>query len=234
MKFILSIATLFFTFLSHSQNIFDNADAFFAKNVKEGKINYAGIKKQPQELNELVKLIATEDLTNKRVTGDYIKAFYINAYNILVIKQVVDRYPIEGPMKVKGFFDEIKHTVMGKEMTLNQLEKERLYHQFPDPRLHFVLVCAANGCPPIANCAYQPEELEKQLNERTQKVLNLDWFIRVDNTKAAISQIFSWYKSDFEKDGSSLVAYINKYRTEKIPAKSKITFYEYDWSLNSN
>ena len=233
MKLILTTIVLLITSLAtQAQSVFDNADSFFAKNVKNGKVNYAGIKKQPQELNTLVKQIAEHDLSNKRVTDDYIKAFYINAYNVLVIKQVVDRYPIEGPMKVKGFFDGIKHTVMGEEMTMNQLEKGLLYTRYPDPRLHFVLVCAAKGCPPLADCAYQPEDLNEQLTKRTNEVLNLDWFIHVRDSKVYLSQIFSWYKGDFEDGSLSLISYINQYKTDKIPSKSKISFYEYDWSLN--
>ena len=76
-------------------------------------------------------------------------------------------------MKIRGFFDGIKHTVMGEEVTLNQLEKGLLYPQFPDPRLHFVLVCAAKGCPPLDNCAYQPEKLDDQLTKRTARDFEL-------------------------------------------------------------
>jgi hypothetical protein len=232
MKFVLFAVIFFTTFISQSQNFFDDADNFFSKNVKEGKVNYAGIKKQPQELNSLVKQIAEMSLTNKRVTGDYVKSFYINAYNILVIKQVVDAYPVYGPLKVKDFFGGIKHTVMGQQMTLDQLEKGTLYKQFPDARLHFVLVCAAKGCPPLASVAYKPENLEDQLSKRTTHVLNLNWFIRVESNKASLSQIFDWYRADFEQDGSTIVGFINQYRKEPISVKVNLTFYEYDWSLN--
>ena len=169
--FLLAIATL-----AKGQSFFDQADDFFAKNVKDGKVNYKSIKANPKQLNELVKYIAELDLSNKRVTADFQKAFYINAYNVLVIKEVVDLYPIEGPLKVDGFFDGISHTVMGKKMTLDQLEKGTLYKQFPDPRLHFVLVCAAKGCPPLASQAFTPTDLDQQIESRTKYVMNLDWF----------------------------------------------------------
>ena len=232
MKFILALSILFCSFLSHSQVFFDDADIFFIKNVKEGKVNYEAIKKQPGELNSLVKQIAELDLSNKRVTGDYIKAFYINAYNILVIKQVVDAYPVYGPLKVKDFFSGIKHEVMGEQMTLDELEKGVLYKRFPDARLHFVLVCAAKGCPPLASYAYRPDTLEQQLKKRTEYVLNLEWFIRVKDNKLEVSQIFDWYRGDFEKEASSISDYINKYRNEPLASKTKVGFYEYDWSLN--
>ncbi len=212
-----------------AQSFFDRADAFFAENVKDGRVAYASIKENPATLNALVQEIAKLDLSNKRVSGDFMKAFYINAYNILVIKQVVDLYPIYGPLKVDGFFTGIKNTVMGQEMTLDELEKGNLYVQFPDPRLHFVLVCAAKGCPPVGGFSYKPDNLENQLTERTKDVLNLDWFIRVNGKKTEISQLFDWYTKDF---GDSK-EFINKYRTKKLTESSKISYYEYDWSLNN-
>lgn len=215
-----------------AQSFFDKADTFFSQYVDEGSVDYRQIKKEPGQLNVLVKEIAELDLSNRRVTPDYLKAFYINAYNLLVIKQVVDRYPIEGPLKVEGFFDGIRHQVMGRKMTLDELEKGTLYAQFPDPRLHFVLVCAAKGCPPLAGFSYTPTDLDKQLDARAREVLNLDWFIRVNNNEAQVSQIFEWYKGDFEAAEGSVKAYINQYR--EIGEKTKLGYYEYDWSLNED
>ncbi|MEQ8240719.1 MAG: DUF547 domain-containing protein [Cyclobacteriaceae bacterium] len=232
MKNLLTVFLFLSVFGVSAQDIFDRQDAFLKKYSLGGKVDYAPLKSDPKQLNALVQEIADFDLSNKRVTGDFIKAFYINAYNILVIKQVVDLYPIDGPLAVSGFFDKIQNTVMGEKMTLNELEKERLYPQFPDPRLHFVLVCAADGCPPLANYAFRPQNLDDQLTERTTFVLDLGGLIRLKNNKVELSQIFEWYKSDFTKHGS-LLDFINKYRTEKINTKITTTFYPYMWSLNN-
>lgn len=213
-------------------SFFEKADAFFSEYVVEGKVDYQEIKKNGRKLDELVREIAELDLSNKRVTPEFLKAFYINAYNILVIKQVVGRYPIESPMDIEGFFNGITHEVMGDEMTLDELEKEILYEQFPDAKLHFVLVCAAKGCPPLASYSYQPDKLEKQLMERTGKVMNLDWFIRVKENRVEISPIFSWYREDFVNSAKSVREFINLYRNKKIEENKEISFYEYDWSLN--
>lgn len=229
----LTFSIFFFLTVSLSaQTFFEKTDLFFSKYVDEGNVNYSLIKKEPKQLKELVNEIANLDLSNKRVTPEYLKAFYINAYNLLVIKQVVDLYPIEGPLKVDGFFDGTQYKVMGEDMTLDRLEKEILYQQFPDPRLHFVLVCAAKGCPPLAEYSYKPTVLEKQLTDRTRTVLNLDWFIRVNNKRVEISQLFDWYKGDFTKSNSTVVSYINKYKTNKIDERRSFGYYEYDWSLN--
>lgn len=216
----------------NAQNFFQDADDFFSKYVSDGRVAYAELKKNPSDVNALAKQIAELNLNNKRVTEDFMKAFYVNAYNILVIKQVVDRYPIYGPLKVDGFFDRVSHDVMGKKLTLNQLEKEVLYAQFPDPRLHFVLVCAAKGCPPVASFAYKPGGLNEALDDRTRHVLNLEGFIRVKKKRVELSQIFDWYNADFERTSDSEIAFINKYRDQKIDSKVSLSYYQYDWSLN--
>jgi hypothetical protein len=230
MKHLVFLFAVLAVLHTHAQaTFFDRADAFFKKNVTEGRVNYAGIKKNPAELTVLVKEIETMRLTD---TDPKLKAFLINAYNLLVIKQVVDLYPIKGPLAVDGFFSKTSFKVMGVSMTLDQLEKGTLYKKFPDPRLHFVLVCAAKGCPPLVNYSFKPEIQEQQLTDRTRQVLNLDWFIRVQDSKVEISQIFSWYEADFLSKTSTVLGYINTYRSKKINEKSSLAYYEYDWLLN--
>ena len=80
-------------------------------------------KENPEALDQLVVSIAEFYLNNQ--SEDYFTAFYINAYNVLVIKQVVDNYPINSPKDVTGFFDERKFTVAGEELTLDQIEFEK-------------------------------------------------------------------------------------------------------------
>lgn len=232
MRVLVSVFSLFFfvNVYSQSADFYGRVDAFFGRVVKDGRVAYAELKTNRAELDALVLDVSQMRIAPAEKTQ--LKAFYINAYNLLVIKQVVDLYPIESPLKVKGFFDGISHSVMGTLLTLDQLEKEVLYAKFPDPRLHFVLVCAAKGCPPISGYSYKPATLNEQLNARTTEVLNMDWFIRVDTKNTTVSQIFGWYEADFLARAASVQAFINLYRTEKISERGQVKFYNYDWSLN--
>lgn len=122
-------------------------------------------------------------------------------------------------------------------MTLDFLENGIIRPQCEDPRVHFVLVCGAVGCPPIINEAYRPEKLEEQLNRQTMKALSDPGFVQLENNsrKAGLSKIFDWYTEDFGADKStSLINYINQYRVEKIPNDYKVSFYPYDWTLNDS
>lgn len=214
------------------KDFFSATDSFLKSKVQNGRVDYEAIKNRPEKLKELVA--AAKDIRVVKTDAPNYQAFWINTYNILVIHGVVNNYPLKSPLNVPGFFDKITYEVGGVNITLNDIENKLLRANFPkEARFHFVLVCAGLGCPPIVNAVYKPATLDAQLQMQTVKALNDDNFIRINKKEVQISQIFEWYTEDFTKNGTSLVDYINSYRTEKLPEDSKVTYYSYDWTLNS-
>lgn len=230
----ISIFLLAFTTISNAQGtseFFTKADSFFKTYVSNGKVAYDDIKSNPAELDELIKM--AEGISISKDKAAEYQAFWINGYNLLVIKSVIENYPLKSPLDVGGFFDKTKHNIGGTSTTLNDIENKLLRKNFPkEPRFHFVLVCAGLGCPPIINEAYMPSTLDSQLERQTKKALNDPNFIRVNKNKVKISQIFEWYTGDFTQDGKSLADFINLYKEESLPEGSKISYYPYDWTLN--
>lgn len=214
-------------------DFFSKTDAFLKSHVTDGRVDYKGIKEDASQLDALLDM-AKNIVVAKDNTNVY-QAFWINGYNLLVIKGVIENYPLRSPLDVGGFFDKNKHAIGGESISLNDIENKLLRGNFPsEPRFHFVLVCAGLGCPPIIPSAYEPETLDAQLDIQTKKALNDPNFIRVANNQIKISQIFEWYKGDFTKNGQSLVDFINKYKTERLPENAKISYYSYDWTLNES
>jgi hypothetical protein len=229
-KIITSLLACAFFIQANAQDIssfFSKSDAFLKKNVSNGKVDYQGIKNDPTSLNDVLDIASKIDISKE--TENSAKAFWINAYNLTLIKAVVNKYPVKSPLDIAGLFDKGTYLVAGKKYTLNDIENKMIRAKYNDARVHFVLVCGATGCPPIINTAYLPETLEEQLNKQTKLALNNSNFIKVNAKKVELSQIFEWYKDDF---GKNTIDFINKYRIEKIDSKSKYTYYTYDWSLN--
>lgn len=228
----LSAPFLFFLFLicscspSKGQDFFSRADVFFQKYVHPPQVDYAQIVAEPDLLDQLVGEIENYDLSDKAPTVQ--KAFWINAYNLLVIKAVVDKYPILSPKDVPGFFDRQLRAVAGEKMTLNELEKEKLLAAYADPRIHFALVCAARGCPPLLAEAYLPQKLAEQLEQATRQTLNDPQFIQREGEVVKVSQIFRWYISDF----GNIKNFLNQYLEQKIDHQIALRYYPYDWALN--
>jgi len=233
MKNIVLIVAFLMGALSFSQDnkeFFTKADAFFKKHVQNGRVDYKAIKKDPTSLDELLSIAATAKVSkNDPMT---FQAFYINSYNLSVIKGVVAHYPTKSPLSIKGFFDKKLYTIAGEKTTVNNIENVILRKNFPkEARFHFALVCGGLGCPPIISAAYLPSTLDNQLETQTTIALNNPDFIKVKGKRVLLSQIFEWYKGDFTQFGSEVV-FINKYRKEKLMEKSRISYYTYDWKLN--
>lgn len=228
----LAIVLLTLSILASVASFTEEADSFLGERVSDGQVDYEGIKNDPDRINQLYQQVGEMSLDG--ASDEEKKAFYINAYNIATIHQIIENYPVQSPNDIKGFFDQNKHTIAGEQLTLNDLEKKKILAPYQDARVHFVLVCAAVSCPPLASFAYQADKLDEQLDEKTRKALNNDTFIRVnhDKKKVELSKIFEWYQGDFTRDAKSAVAYINQYRDEKIPEDYKVGYYTYDWALN--
>lgn len=235
MKKVTTILILFSTITFNAKDLstfFTKTDVFMKKNVFNSKVDYQSIKSSPNDLNEILEIASKIDLSKE--TDNNTKAFWINAYNIALIKLVVNKYPVKSPLDISGLFDKTTTTLAGKKITLNDIENKMLREKYKDARIHFVLVCGANGCPPIINNAYMPLTLETQLETQTKLAINNPDFIKVNSKskKVEFSQIFEWYKADFISKGKNEIDFINKYLATKVDSNYKVAYYSYDWTLN--
>lgn len=225
-------------------DFYEKAAWFFKKNVVNDLIDYQSIQADPNELLDL--LIYVDNASEQEIQkGTYEErlSFYLNAYNLTVIKAVVLNYPVNSPQEIPGFFDTQKHIIAGRYMTLNQLENDLIRPQFKDPRIHFALNCAAKSCPPLLNDAFQAHKLHQQLDALTLKGIKNATFVEFqeDNNKLLLSPIFKWYFDDFGENKQDLISFLNSYRNKNqpenfsikaIPNKTTIVYREYDWELN--
>lgn len=209
----------------------EKANTFFGDYVANGKVAYTNINETPSQLNSLLE--EAKSISIAKEEANKYQAFWINAYNLSVIKGIIDNYPTNSPLDVAGFFDKTTYNLGGKEITLNDIEHKLLRGQFNDARFHFVLVCGAVGCPPLISEAYLPDTLNEQLNKQTKIALN-GTFLRVNAKKKRVeaSQIMEWYKEDFTMNGKTEIDFINTYRTDKIPNNFKLRYFPYDWKVN--
>ncbi|MCG8621731.1 MAG: DUF547 domain-containing protein, partial [Proteobacteria bacterium] len=162
----------------------------------EGQVNYAKLKANPEKLERYLDMLAVAKPTGLSYNAQL--AFWVNAYNALVIKGVIDHYPTTSVRKIKwfgGFFYRLKFQVAGKTYTLNQIEHDIIRTEFVDPRVHFVLVCASTSCPPLENRAFSAEDIEERLETATLSFIDKPENVRVDRTKRRVysSKIFKWY-----------------------------------------
>jgi len=202
---------------------------FYKKNVSDnGLVNYSALKKEYGELEELVQIIENFDVNE--ISEHHKLPYLINVYNISVINMVVQNYPIKSVMDVEDFFD--TNIVVGKkEMTLNDLEKKYIFSVYEDAMVHFALVCAAKGCPKLSYQPYQVENLSNLTVDNTLDFLSVADNMTLNGNSVRVSSIFDWYENDF--DGKrGVIEFLNMFSDVSIPKSAKVSYSNYDWSLN--
>jgi hypothetical protein len=124
-------------------------------------------------------------------------------------------------------------------MSLDDIEHDRIRKQFTDPRIHFALVCASMGCPPLPRTAYTGENVQVRLEEETRMYLNSERGVRIDRAENTVhvSKIFDWFGDDFVKASGSVVDYVRSYLPSEDAAflekNPKIKYLDYNWALNA-
>jgi hypothetical protein len=206
------------------------------KYVTAGGVKYAAWKASAEDvaaLNRVTDAIAAAGPSEGSKEGQF--AYHINAYNAWMLRTVLDNYPLKSVRDIAplfGVFTQDRITVAGKKMSFNYLEKTIMIKQFADPRLHVAINCASASCPPISSTAYSGGRLNGQLDIAAKKFTNSNPnAVQLNGNKLALSKIFDWYAADFKASGGA-VGWINKYREQDLPADAKVSFQEYDWSLN--
>lgn len=216
------------------KNFYKDLDTFLGQHVKGKNFDYKSVKDDPTDLLELLKTVDNADLGS--MMEDEQLAFYINAYNLNVLKTIVLNFPIASTNEIPGFFDKKEHKIAQQYMTLDHLENGIIRKDFDQPLIHFALNCGAQGCPPLTQEAYRPETLDDQLSTVATASLNDPNWVRIQDDKrtASLSSIFDWFAEDFGGNKKSIFNFINKYRDEAIPASYGLDHYPYNWTLNSS
>ncbi|MHC4806291.1 MAG: DUF547 domain-containing protein [Planctomycetota bacterium] len=179
-----------------------------------GMVNYRKLKAEPQKLRAFVTALGNLDGKGFDKWSDNEKiAFWINAYNALTLKAIIENYPIKSSFfrsrvfpknsirQISGVWDKITFNVMGQNLTLGHIEHKILRVKFNEPRIHMVMVCAAMGCPPLRNEPYIGEKLDEQLDKQTHRFLanSAKFKIERGNDMLYLSPIFKWFANDFIK-----------------------------------
>jgi len=212
-----------------------------------GMVDYDAFDRSPAFKAYLAALGAVDP---ERLERDEALALWINAYNAYTIELINrhgERRSIRninrtlGIIRGSGPWSEPMATVGGTDYTLDQIEHEIIRPRFAEPRIHFALVCAAIGCPPLRREAYTGARLEAQLDDQARRfLLRSPEKNRIDvrSRTLHLSRIFEWYGEDFGEGRQAVGAYVAKYlppgpeRDLLHGGKYRIRYTDYDWSLN--
>jgi hypothetical protein len=222
-------------------------DALLRRHVAEGLVDYDGFNGP-----DFKAYLASLDRADPTSLGPEERlAYWINVYNAYTIELINAHGERESIRKINRSaglaLDSPWHERLvkagGKVYHLDNVEHDIIRKGFREPRIHFALVCAALGCPPLRSEAYTGAKLEAQLADQARRfLLSSPAKNRVDVGGATVygSPIYvSYYREDFGGSDAAIGAYLAEFYPEGperkllLSGRFKLVETEYDWTLNS-
>ena len=237
-------------------------DQILDANVREGMVYYRALRSDRGRLDRYVASLNVPAATYDGWPRDDKMAFWVNAYNAIVLQTVINRYPIHGASsrypansirQIPGAFDGAKYRLAGKNVTLDEIEKT-LLPPFKEPRLFLALGRGAIGSGRLRSEAYAGDRIEKQLDDVQKEFVSKAVMIKIDRGagEIAVTPIVSWREADFVQayDTGATGPYAQRSPIERaviafitprvFPLERefvqknefRMTFQQFDWRLN--
>ena len=179
-----------------------------------------------------------------RLHRDQQIAYWINLYNALTVKVILDHYPVASIRDIDispGFFADGPWgkklvTVEGQGVSLDDIEHRILRPIWKDPRLHYVLNCAAVGCPNLQPRAVTAANWDTLLTRAARQYVNHPRGVGFDGERLVVSSIYDWYEADFGDTEAAVLDHLKRYAEPPLRARldgvGGIDDTYYDWALN--
>ncbi len=198
----------------------------------DGLVDYAAVSVDEPMLEEYlaeVARVSPESHPHLFPTEPDRLAYWINAHNACALRGVL-RFNRPGNLKdiAHRFDSETTYVVGGRNLSLNAMTA-LAYKRFADARIHFALVKARRGGPPLAKEPWEAADLDARLDAAGRAFLadprNVDW--KPPALKAGLSRVLLDFRAEFEREVPStvsgdarLVESLNRFRAprEKINA----------------
>ncbi len=217
---------------SQSNEVFDALLKTYV--TSDGMLDYKGLRKNKAVLeiylNQLETTIPTKKWSSKKA-----KAFWMNAYNAYTIKLIIDSYPLKKltDIKIKGKNAwKLPLAKVGKQTySLDYIEHKILRRWHDDPRIHVGVNAGCVSGPKFPNYAFTAKNIDEKLENLMVDFINDSSKNKISLTEVEVSKIFEWYQEDFTSK-NTLIDYINKYSKTKVNDNAKVSYLEYDWTLN--
>ncbi len=177
-------------------------------------------------------------------------AYWINVYNALTVKTVLDHYPIKsireislggsivpdfltggsGPWRAKLM------KVDGEALGLDDIEHRILRPLFSDNRIHYAVNCASIGCPTLMPTPFTAASLQIMLDHGARLYVNHPRGVRVQAGGLMVSSLYRWYQEDFGGNWKSVLGHIRRHAnpatTKMLAPFETVSADSYDWQLN--
>ncbi|CAN5272842.1 hypothetical protein BH10CYA1_BH10CYA1_58700 [soil metagenome] len=216
---------------------FTTYDKLLHEVVKGDAVDYATLKKSPLLDKAVAEL---EVVAPDKLNSDKEKlCYWLNSYNMLMLKSLSDRYPIESPRKLGNSISFRKFTIGGDSYSVRDIIDFKLSPFFKrNPLLTFVVCGGAKGEPPLLNHALEPDTVMIDAQKGLDNFVNNPANTRYDEVAGVffISPYFQRYDDYFVAYFESPHMLAASHMTKSVPAANvsllKRFTRNFDWRLN--
>ncbi len=219
-------------------------DTLLRTHVTDGLVDYDAFRDAVAFRRYLTSL---ERASLAGVDEDERLAFWINVYNAYTIQLIVthgERESIRnidrtlGLLRLKGPWSEPIVRAAGRTLSLDEVEHRIIRKDFHDPRIHFALVSAAKGSPPLRSEAYTGAALDRQLFDQGTRFLKDSTKNQIETRFPRLSPIFTYYRLDFGNSRTEIGAFLATWfdgetKTRLESGRFGMRELPFDWSLNA-
>jgi hypothetical protein len=163
--------------------------------VRDGMVYYRALKSDRSGLD---RYIGSLNVPQARVEGwdrEAQIAFWLNAYNALVLRTVINAYPIAGSSpdypagsvrQIAGAFEGVRYPVGGRLLSLDEIETEVLAG-FGDARVFLLQGRGALGSPRLRSEVISAARLETQLGEAVRECARRTTCVAIDSARGTVT-----------------------------------------------
>lgn len=208
------------------------------KYVTKGLVDYTSLKKAggvEAACSELQRISPEKLATDKAKL-----AFWVNAHNLLTMKVLLDRYPLETVKTIGQETGTRRFLVGGNFYSIKQIETELLapLYEKADWRGIFIVCDGSLGGPELSDHAYQDDGLEADLAAACKRFVVSPAHVQLD-PKTATMKLSPWYRWNKEfiqlqyPSPFDLVAdYLPTKRMLDVGEINRNYSLDYDWRIN--
>jgi hypothetical protein len=171
-------------------------------------------------------------------------AYWINLYNALVVRVILDHYPVSSIQDVSppsapngaGPWNEKLVKVEGTPISLSDIQNRILRPIWHDPRILYALSCGAVSCPNLQPEPYEAGRIDHQLSKAAMAYINDPRCIQIEGDRLGVSSLYRWYAADFGGSDSAIINHLMAYAEPKLAMTlerfERISDDGFDWRLN--
>jgi Protein of unknown function, DUF547 len=171
-------------------------------------------------------------------------AYWLNLYDALVVKLVLDHYPVASIRDIdispgwfaRGPWAAKLVAVEGVPLSLDDIEHRILRPIWRDPLIHYGVNCAALGCPDLPTEAFTAENVGDLLERAAGRFINGSRGVRIVAGRLRLSSLYDWYETDFGGGEAEVIEHLRHYAAPPLAAAlariGRVDGYDYDWRLN--